>query len=75
MAQQFEAICTLQQQLVAQNTPKPEVTTPPKFDGSREVVVGFVNACCLYTEARLGGVDDKGNVMNCPSRDLTSHNG
>ena len=62
MAQQSEAIRTLQQQLVAQNTPKAELTAPPKFNGSREVVVGFVNACRLYAEARLGGVDDKGNI-------------
>jgi len=62
MAQQSEAIQTLQQQLVAQNTPKLEVAVPPKFDGSREAVVGFVNACHLYTEARLGGVDDKGKI-------------
>jgi len=62
MAQQSEAICPLQQQLVAQNTPKPEVAAPPKFDGSREAVVGFVNACRLYAEARLGGVDDKRKI-------------
>jgi len=45
MAQQSKAIHTLQQQLVAQNTPKPEVTVPPKFNGKREEVVGFVNVC------------------------------
>jgi len=33
MAQQSKAIYTLQQQLVAQNTPKPKVTASPKFDG------------------------------------------
>jgi len=62
MVQQSEAIRTLQQQLVAQNTPKPEVAVPPKFDRTREVVVGFVNACRLYAEARLEGVDDKGKI-------------
>ena len=35
---------------------------PPKFDRTREAVVGFVKACCLYAEARLGGVDDKGKI-------------
>ena len=35
---------------------------PPKFNGSREAVVGFVNACCLYAKARLGGVDSKGKI-------------
>jgi len=24
--------------------------------------MGFVNVCCLYTEARLGGVDNKGKI-------------
>jgi len=62
MAQQSEAIHTLQQQLVAQNTPKPEATAPPMFDGNRESVVGFINACHLYAEARLGGVDKKGKI-------------
>jgi len=62
MAQQSETIRTLQQQLIAQNTPKAEVTAPPKFDGSKEAVVGFVNACYLYTEARLGEVNDKGKI-------------
>ena len=62
MAQQSEAIHTLQQQLIAQNTPKLEVAVPPTFDGSREKVVGFVNACHLYTRAKLEGVDDKGRI-------------
>jgi len=62
MAQQSEAIRTLQQQLVAQNTPKPEVAAPPKFDSNREGVVGFVNACQLYANARLEGVDNKGRI-------------
>jgi len=62
MAQQSEVICTLQQQLVAQNTPKLEVTTPPKFDRKREEVIGFVNACHLYAKVRLEGVDKKGKI-------------
>jgi len=62
MAQQSEAICTLQQQLIAQNTPKAEVAVPPKFDGSREAVVGFVNTCHLYARARLEGVHNKGRI-------------
>jgi len=62
MAQQSEAICTLQQQLVNQNTPRAEVAAPPKFDGNREVVVGFVNACHLYARARLGGVGNKEKI-------------
>jgi len=62
VAQQSKAIHTLQQQLVAQNTPKPEVAAPLKFDGTREAVVGFVNACRLYAEARLGGVKEKEKI-------------
>jgi len=62
MAQQSKAIRTLQQQLVAQNTPKAEVTAPSKFNGSREAVVGFVNTCHLYTKAMLGGVDNKEKI-------------
>ena len=62
MAQQSEAIRTLQQQLLAQNMPKPQVAVPPTFDGSREKVVGFINACHLYARARLEGVDDRGRI-------------
>jgi len=53
MAQQSETIHTLQQQLVAQNTPKPEIALPSKFDRAREAMVGFVNTCHLYMKARL----------------------
>jgi len=62
MAQQSEAIHILQQQLVAQNTPKLEIASPPKFDGAREAVVGFINVCHLYTEARLEEVNNKGKI-------------
>ena len=61
IAQQSEAIHTLQQQLVNQNT-QPEVAVPPKFDGRREAVIGFVNACCLYATARLGGAGEKEKI-------------
>ena len=61
MAQQSKAICTLQQQLVNQNT-QPEVAVPPKFDGRREAVIGFINACRLYTMARLGGTGDREKI-------------
>jgi len=62
MAQQSEAIRTLQQQLVVQNTPKPEVAASLKFDRTREAVVEFVNVCRLYAEARLGGVKEKEKI-------------
>jgi len=61
MAQQSEAIRTLQQQLVNQNT-QPEVAVPPKFDGKREAVVGFINACRLYATARLGGAGEREKI-------------
>ena len=62
MAQQSEAIRTLQQQLVNQNTPRAEVAAPPKFDGNREAVVGFINTYHLYARARLGGVGNKEKI-------------
>ena len=62
IAQQSETIHILQQQLVNQNTPRAEVAAPPKFDGSREAVVGFVNTCYLYARARLGGVGNKEKI-------------
>ena len=34
----------------------------PTFNGSREKVVGFINACHLYTSATLEGVDNKGRI-------------
>jgi len=61
MAQQSEAIRTLQQQLVNQNT-QPEVAVPPKFDGRREAVIGFINMCHLYARARLGGAGDREKI-------------
>jgi len=61
MVQQSEAIRTLQQQLVNQNT-QPEVAVPPKFNRRREAVIGFVNACCLYARARLGGAGDREKI-------------
>jgi len=62
MAQQSKAIYTLQQQLIAQNAPKPKVAVLPTFDGSREKVVGFINACHLYARATLEGVDNKRRI-------------
>jgi len=44
------------------STQKAEVTTPPKFNREREAVAGFVNACCLYTKARLGEVAENEKI-------------
>ena len=35
---------------------------PLKFDGKREVVMGFINACHLYARARLGGAGDREKI-------------
>jgi len=53
MAQQSEAIATLQCCLIAANSPKVEAALPPKFDGQREVVVGFVRGNPLKSKDPL----------------------
>ena len=57
-----KAIVTLQCCLIVANSPKVEVASPPKFDGGREVVGGFINACCLYAKARLGDAKEKNKI-------------
>jgi len=41
---------------------QPEVTVHPKFNGRREAVVGFINACHLYARARLGGAGNREKI-------------
>ena len=77
MAQQSEAITILQQQLLAAQAvvatpavaPMPvaaptivEVALPPKFNGERNQVVGFVNACCLFMQVRLTQVAERNKI-------------
>ena len=72
MAQQSEVIATLQQQLlVVQATAPPatptaapivEVAPPPKFNGERSQVVGFINACRLFIQMRMGQVEERSKI-------------
>ena len=77
MAQQSEAITALQNQLLAAQTaiatpavaPTPvaapivvEVAPPPKFNGERSQVVGFINACHLFMQMRLTQVAERSKI-------------
>jgi len=39
-----------------------EVALSPKFNGERSQVVGFVNACCLFMQMRMGQVGERSSV-------------
>ena len=39
-----------------------EVALSPKFNGERSQVVGFVNACCLFMQMRIGQVGERSSV-------------
>jgi len=74
MAQQSEVITTLQQQLLAVQATAPapaptptgvpivEVALPPKLNGERNQVVGFVNACHLFIQMRMGQVGERSKI-------------
>jgi len=73
MAQQSEVIATLQQQLLtlqaaapaagpATTTPIVEAAPPPKFSGERNQVVGFINACHLFIQMRMGQVGSRSRI-------------
>jgi len=77
MAQQSEVIATLQQQILTLQTAAPQTTTtapalatvplveaapPPKFSGERGQVVGFINACRLFIQMRMGQVGSRSRV-------------
>ena len=77
MAQQSEAITVLQQQLLAAQAaiatptvpavapvaaPIVEVAPPPKFNGERGQVVGFINACHLFIQMRMGQVGSRSRI-------------
>jgi len=40
----------------------PEVVLSPKFSGERGQVVGFINACCLFMQMRMGQVGDGSRI-------------
>jgi len=76
MAQQSEVIATLQQQLLTLQTAAPAAATtpilattpiveaapPPKFSGERSQVVGFINACRLFIQMRMGQVGSRSRI-------------
>jgi len=75
MAQQSEVIATLQQQILALQTAAPTTTAPalatvplveaappPKFNGERGQVVGFINACRLFIQMRMGQVGSRSRI-------------
>jgi len=76
MAQQLEAITVLQQQLLAAQVaiatpavaltlvtaPVVEVALPPKFNGERSQVIGFINACHLFMQMRMGQVEERSKI-------------
>jgi len=76
MAQQSEVIATLQQQILTLQTAAPtaaptattaampivEAAPPPKFSGERGQVVGFINACRLFIQMRMGQVGSRSRI-------------
>ena len=41
------------EQLLLRGQSQGKAAKPPLFDGEREKVVGFINACCLYIRMRI----------------------
>ena len=39
-----------------------EVALPPKFSGKRDQVVGFINACHLFIQMRMGQVGSRSRI-------------
>ena len=61
------AIATTTTTLVATPTPVAvpiivEVALPPKFNGERSQVVGFINACHLFIQMRMGQVGERSRI-------------
>jgi len=40
-----------------------ETVKPPLFNGEREKVVNFINACCLYISMRMKGSREKEKIL------------
>jgi len=51
------------EQLLSRGQTQGEVAKPPLFDGEREKVVGFINACCLYISMRMKGTGKKEKIL------------
>ena len=50
------------EQLLSRGQTQGEAAKPPLFDGEREKVVGFINACCLYISMRMKGTREKEKI-------------
>ena len=42
--------------------PVVEVALPPKFNGERSQVIGFINACHLFMQMRMGQVEERSKI-------------
>ena len=51
------------EQLLSRGQTQGEAAKPPLFDGEREKVVGFINACCLYISMRMKGVGEEEKIL------------
>jgi len=49
-------------QLLSRGQTQGEAAKPPLFDGEREKVVGFINACCLYINMRMKGTGEEEKI-------------
>ena len=51
------------EQLLSREQTQGEAAKPPLFDGEREKVVGFINACRLYISMRMKGVGEEEKIL------------
>jgi len=51
------------EQLLSRGQTQGETAKPPLFDGEREKVVGFINACCLYISMRMKGSGEEEKIL------------
>jgi len=50
-------------QLLLKGQSQGEVVKPLLFNGEREKVVGFINACCLYIGMRMKGSSEEEKIL------------
>jgi len=51
------------EQLLSRGQTQGEAAKPPLFDGEREKVVGFINACRLYISMRMKGTEEEEKIL------------
>jgi len=51
------------EQLLLREQTQGETVKSPLFDGEREKVVGFINACCLYITMRMKGTEEEEKIL------------